>query len=90
MSPCEVAYNMISQIYENTKHNSKMLSSIMSSLNELTKEKEVEDKEEQKKKMEEIFEKRGVGKPRGNFEEKQQQYFNLVKTGKIKNPVAKT
>ena len=62
----------------------------MSSLNELTKEKEVEDKEEQKKKLEEIFEKRGVGKPRGTFEEKQQQYFNLVKTGKIKNPVAKT
>ena len=67
-----------------------MLSAIMSSLNELTKEKEVEDKEEQKKKLEEIFEKRGVGKPRGTFEEKQQQYFNLVKTGKIKNPVAKT
>ena len=90
MSPCEVDYNMISQIYENTKNNSKMLSSIMSSLNEPTKEKEVEDKEEQKKKMEEIFEKRGVGKPRGNFEEKQKQYFEMVKSGKIKNPVAKT
>ena len=90
VSPCEVDYNMISQIYENTKNNSKMLSSIMSSLNELTKEKEVEDKEEQKKKMEEIFEKRGVGKPRGNFEEKQKQYFEMVKSGKIKNPVAKT
>ena len=58
MSPCEVDYDMISQIYENTKDNSKMLSSIMSSLNELTEEKKVvEDKEEQKKKMEEIFEK---------------------------------
>ena len=32
----EVDYNMLSQIYENTKINSKMLSSIMSSLNELT------------------------------------------------------
>ena len=31
-----------------------------------------------------------MGKPRGSFEEKQQQYFNLVKTGKIRNPVAKT
>jgi len=91
MSPCEVDYDMISQIYENTKDNSKMLSSIMSSLNELTEEKKVvEDKEEQKKKMEEIFEKRGVGKPRGNFEEKQKQYFEMVKAGKIKNPVAKT
>ena len=63
----EVDYNMLSQIYEHTKNNSKMLSAIMSSLNELAKDKEVEDKEEQKKKMEEIFEKRGVGKPRGTF-----------------------
>ena len=67
-----------------------MLSAILSKLNELSEGKEVEDKEEQKKKVEEIFEKRGIGKPRGTFEEKQQQYFNLVKTGKIKNPVAKT
>ena len=86
----EVDYNMLSQIYEHTKNNSKMLSAIMSSLNEIAKDKEVEDKEEQKKKMEEIFEKRGVGKPRGTFEEKQKQYFELVKAGKIKNPVAKT
>ena len=40
--------------------------------------------------LEEIFEKRGVGKPRGTFEEKQKQYFEMVKAGKIKNPVAKT
>ena len=86
----EVDYNMLSQIYEHTKNNSKMLSAIMSSLNELAKDKEVEDKEEQKKKMEEIFEKRGVGKPRGTFEEKQKQYFELVKAGKIKQPAAKT
>ena len=86
----EVEDNMLSQIYEHTKNNSKMLSAIMSSLNELAKDKEVEDKEEQKKKMEEIFEKRGVGKPRGTFEEKQKQYFELVKAGKIKKPVAKT
>ena len=81
---------MLSNIYEHTKNNSKMLSAILSKLNELSEGKEVEDKEEQKKKVEEIFEKRGIGKPRGTFEEKQQQYFNLVKTGKIKNPVAKT
>ena len=86
----EVDYNKLSQIYEHTKNNSKMLFAIMSSLNELAKDKEVEDKEEQKKKMEEIFEKRGVGKPRGTFEEKQKQYFELVKAGKIKQPVAKT
>jgi hypothetical protein len=67
-----------------------MLSAILSKLNELPDGKDAETKEEEKKKMEEIFEKRGVGKPRGTFEEKQKQYFEMVKAGKIKNPVAKT
>ena len=39
--------------------------------------------------MEEIFEKRGIGKPKGTWEEKQKSYFEMVKSGKIKNPVAK-
>ena len=86
----EVDYNLLSNIYEHSKNNSKMLSAILSKLNELPDGKDVEDKEEQKKKMAEIFEKRGVGKPRGTFEEKQKQYFEMVKAGKIKNPVAKT
>jgi hypothetical protein len=86
----EVDYNLLSNIYEHTKNNSKMLSAILSKLNELPDGKDVEDKEEQKKKMEDIFEKRGVGQPRGTFEEKQKQYFEMVKAGKIKNPVAKT
>ena len=89
MSPQEVDYNLLSNIYEHTKNNSKMLSAILSKLNELPDGKDVEDKEEQKKKMD-IFEKRGVGQPRGTFEEKQKQYFEMVKAGKIKNPVAKT
>lgn len=41
-----------------------MLTSVMTSVNELTNGKEVEDKEDQKK-VEEIFEKRGIGKPKG-------------------------
>ena len=86
----EVDYNLLSNIYEHTKNNSKMLSAILSKLNELPDGKDVEDKEEQKKKMEENFLKRGVGKPRGTFQEKQKQYFEMVKAGKIKNPVAKT
>jgi spore coat polysaccharide biosynthesis protein SpsF (cytidylyltransferase family) len=86
----EVDYNLLSNIYEHVKNNSKMLSAILSKLNELPDGKDAETKEEEKKKMEEIFEKRGVGKPRGTFEEKQKQYFEMVKAGKIKNRVAKT
>ena len=86
----EVDYNLLSNIYEHTKNNSNMLFAILSKLNELPDGKDAETKEEEKKKMEEIFEKRGVGKPRGTFEEKQKQYFEMVKSGKVKNPVAKT
>ena len=89
MSPCEVDYNMLSQIYENTKNNSKMLSSIMVSLNELTKEKEVEDEEEQKKKMEEIFEKRGIGKPKGTWEEKQNHILKWLSLERLKTRLQK-
>ena len=39
--------------------------------------------------MEEIFKKRGIGKPKDTWEEKQKSYFEMVKSGKIKNPVVK-
>ena len=54
-------------------------------MNELTECKDAEDKEAEKTKVGEIFEKKGIGKPRGTFEEKQKQYFEIVKSGKIKN-----
>ena len=86
----EVDYNLLSNIYEHTKITAKCYLQYFPNWNELPDGKDVEDKEEQKKKMEENFKKRGVGKPRGTFEEKQKQYFEMVKAGKIKNPVAKT
>ena len=39
--------------------------------------------------MENIFEKRGIGKPKDIWEEKQKSYFEMVKSGKINNPVIK-
>ena len=54
----DIDYNILSNIYEHTKNNSKMLSAILSKLNELSEGKEIEDKEEQKKKLDEIFEKK--------------------------------
>jgi len=66
---------IISQIFEKVKGINNLQNVILSKLNELTECKDVEDKEEQKKKMEEIFEKKTIGKPRGTWERKQQQYF---------------
>ena len=39
--------------------------------------------------MEEIFEKRGIGKPKGTWEEKQKSYFEMVKSGKNQEPSCK-
>ena len=64
MSPQEVDYNLLSQIYEHTKNNNKMLSSIMTSLNEITQRLKIK---KSRKKMEDIFEKKGIGKPKGTW-----------------------
>ena len=42
--------------------------------------------QEEKEKIIEIFEKKGVEKPKGSFQEKQKQYLRLLRNGKIKEP----
>ena len=86
MKPQEVGYNLLSQLWEKVKSMSDNQIAIFTKLNELTECKDAEDKEAKKKKVGEIFEKKGIGKPRGTFEEKQKQYFEMVNSGKIKNP----
>ena len=99
-----IDYNILSQIFEKVKAMDIIQNAMFSKVNELVENKknsfDDENKEEDdsqeardardKKKMEEIFIKKGVGKPRGTLVEKQQQYFELVKSNKIKNPVQKT
>ena len=80
----------MSQIFEKVKGINNLQNGILSKLNELTECKDVEDKEEQKKKMDDIFEKKTIGKPQGTWEQKQQQYFEMVNSGKIKNRISKT
>jgi hypothetical protein len=86
MKPQEVDYNLLSQLWEKVKSMSDNQIAIFTKLNELTERKDAEDKEAEKKKVGQIFEKKGIGKPRGTFEEKQKQYFEMVNSGKIKNP----
>ena len=45
---------------------------------------------EEKEKLNEIFEKKGVEKPKGNFAEKQKQYLRMLRSVKIKEPKAST
>jgi hypothetical protein len=87
-------YNILSQIFEKNKQMDVVQNAMFSKLNELVEcnkvEKEEEDDEEQKKKLDEIFEKRKIGRPAGSLVEKQQQYFDLVCSGKVKSSVKKT
>ena len=51
----------------------------------------IADKEKMdKEKMDKIFEKKQMGRPRGSWEEKQQQYLKMLNEGKIKMPKSQT
>ena len=88
-----IDYNILSQIFEKVKQIDVVQNAMFSKVNELVEdkksEKEEEDKEAHKEKLDEIFKTKSIGRPSGNFEERQQQYFKLVSTGKIKSPVQK-
>ena len=90
----DIDYNILSQIFEKIKGMDVIQNAMFSKVNELVEfnkvEKEEEDKEAHKENFDEIFKKTTIGRPSGSFEERQQQYFKLVSTGKIKSPVAKT
>ena len=43
-----------------------------------------------KEKIDKIFEKKQMGRPRGSWEEKQQQYLKMLNEGKIKMPKSQT
>lgn len=48
--------------------------------------RELRDKE----KMDKAFEKKGIGRPAGSYENKQQQYLKMLNEGKIKQPKEQT
>ena len=90
----EIDYNILSQIFEKIKAMDHVQNAMFSKMNELVEnskiEKEKEDKEAHKEKLNEIFKKKSIGKSRGTYEEKQIQYFEMVKTYYIKNPIQKS
>ena len=89
----DIDYNILSQIFEKVKQIDIIQNAMFSKVNELVENSKVEkeeDKEAHKEKLDEIFKKKSIGRPSGSFEGRQQQYFKLVSTGKIKSPVKKT
>ena len=48
------------------------------------------DTAEEKDKMDKIFEKKGLGRPVGTWDTKRKQYFDMINSGKIKEPRGQT
>ena len=42
--------------------------------------------EEEKEKMDKIFEKKNIGRPRGDYDSKREQYLKMLNDNKIKQP----
>ena len=73
--------------------NIKLLVEMMKTLEEKLDAKSIaktESKDEEKARVEKIFEKKGLGRPKGTFEDKQKQYIEMLNNGKIKQPKQQT
>ena len=50
----------------------------------------MEKNAEEKEKMDKIFEKKGLGRLKGDWDTKGKQYFDMINNGKIKEPQGQT
>ena len=48
------------------------------------------DNADEKEKMDKIFEKNGLGRPKGDWDTKRKQYFDMIHSGKTKEPRGQT
>ena len=81
--------NLLKRIKKQLKELDTTVNQKIAELKEaIESKKQVENKttDEEKEKMDKIFEKRGLGRPKGNHESKRLQYFEMVKSEKIKAP----
>ena len=54
------------------------------------KRNNVFNNEDDKEKMDKMFEEKGLGRPKGSFEDKQKQYVEMLNKGRIKQPKEET
>ena len=81
--------NLLKRIKKQLKELDTTVNQKIAELKEaIESKKQVENKttDEEKEKMDKIFERKGVGRPRGNHESKRLQYFEMIKSKKIKAP----
>ena len=85
----------VKELLEKTTKHSKQLKLVLAKLDEIDKKIDAvvsarPADEDEKAKVEKIFEKKGIGRPAGSYETKQEQYVKMLKDGKIKQPKEQT
>ena len=83
--------NKMSRYNKNTKALMELIGKASEKLDELLdwKRKEKNDNDE-KERVGKILEKKGVGRPVGNWDSKREQYLKMLNEDKIKQPKAST
>ena len=69
--------------------NIKTLTELIKNIDEQIN-KPKSNNEDDKEKIDNIFEKKGLGRPKGSFEDKQKMYVEMLNKGRIKQPKEET
>ena len=81
------------ELVEKISKNSKLIKLVLAKLEEIDKKIDAvatAKPDDEKAKVEKIFEKKGIGRPAGSYETKQEQYVKMLNDGKIKQPKPET
>ena len=81
------------ELMEKISKNTKLLKLVLAKLEEIDKKIDAvatAKPDDEKAKVERIFEKKGIGRPAGSYETKQEQYVKMLNDGKIKQPKPET
>ena len=84
--------NKITKYNKNVKVLMDLINKALEKLDILVKNKPAEnnDADTKKKRINKIFQKKQVGRPRGSFKEKQSQYLKMLNEGRVKQPKSQT
>ena len=79
----------MSRYNKNTKALMELIGKSSEKLDELLdwkRKEKTSDVDDEKEKMDKIFEKKNIGRPKGSFEDKQKQYLKMLNEKKISQP----
>ena len=83
--------NKMSRYNKNTKALMELIGRVSEKLDKvLDWNGGIKNDNDEKEKMDKIFEKKNIGRPKGSFEDKQKQYLKMLNEDKIKQPKQQT